>query len=50
MKDLIGPTGDEKYPLDDLGYECVDEKICAFLKNIITRKNIIVGDYTNPKK
>ena len=46
MKDLIGPTGDEKYPLDDLGYEYVDEKICAFLKNIITRKNIIAGDYS----
>jgi virginiamycin A acetyltransferase len=39
-KDIDFPSPDKLYPLT------VDLKRTCFLKNVITRKNIIVGDYT----
>ncbi|HBS48560.1 TPA: chloramphenicol acetyltransferase [Candidatus Dependentiae bacterium] len=41
----IGPDPKCKYPLEGLGYE-FDAKINVFLKSIVKRSNIAVGDFT----
>lgn len=41
---MIGPDPDKPYPFEGLGMQ--SEKRTVFLKNILKRKNIIVGDYT----
>jgi virginiamycin A acetyltransferase len=39
------PDSARRYPLQGLGYD-VNEKRTVFLKNVITKNNIIVGDYS----
>jgi virginiamycin A acetyltransferase len=43
---MHGPDPESKYPFLDLPYELDNIKRTIFLKHFITRKNIIVGDYT----
>ena len=43
---MNGPDPEEKYPFLGLKYELENIKRTIFLKHFITRKNIIVGDYT----
>jgi virginiamycin A acetyltransferase len=43
---MNGPNPDCKYPFEGLNYDLKTTKRVVFLKNIITNKNIIVGDYT----
>ena len=40
------PSSSLKYPLEDLPYDLKNKKRCVFLKNIIKKKNISVGDYS----
>jgi len=41
-----GPSPSEKYPLKHLKDRYPEYKRLAFVKNFITRENVIVGDYT----
>ncbi len=41
-----GPNPNDKYPLKGLHLEHIDAKRTCFLKNVITRHNVIVGDFT----
>jgi virginiamycin A acetyltransferase len=43
---MNGPNPECKYPFEGLNYDLKTTKRVVFLKNIITNKNIIVGDYT----
>ncbi len=43
---MYGPDPEKKYPFEDLPYQLENIRRCVFLKHFITRKNIIVGDYT----
>ncbi len=42
----MGPNPNEMYPLKDFAEVKVSHETCAFLKHTITRRNIIIGDYT----
>jgi len=46
MSAIPGPNPNHLYPLEDLGYELDNPRQTAFLKDLITRENITVGDYT----
>ncbi len=43
---MFGPDPKTKYPFETLSYEEHIKKQCIFLKQFITKKNIIIGDYT----
>ena len=43
---MIGPDSDKPYPFENLPYELENLKRVVFLKHVITRKNISVGDYS----
>lgn len=43
---MFGPDLNYPYPFEDLPYQLENLKRTAFLKSLIKRKNIIVGDYT----
>ncbi|MBN2478835.1 MAG: CatB-related O-acetyltransferase [Parachlamydiales bacterium] len=43
---MNGPDPNKTYPFEDLPYDPKTIKRTAFLKNLITRSNIIVGDYS----
>lgn len=42
----IGPDPKMRYPFEDLNIAAIDYKRTVFLKNVIKRPNIIVGDYS----
>jgi len=39
------PSHESKFPLEGLGYD-IDHTRIAFIKNVITRGNVVVGDYS----
>ena len=43
---MYGPDPNKPYPFENLNYQLDNLKRTVFLKHVITRKNIIVGDYT----
>lgn len=43
---LSGPKPTSRYPFEGLDLPNIDHKGTVFIKNVITRSNIIVGDFT----
>lgn len=43
---MFGPDINKPYPFEDLNYTAINPKRTVFLKHVIKRKNIIVGDYS----
>jgi len=43
---MLGPDPEKKYPFEGLPHQLENLQRCGFLKHFITRKNIIIGDYT----
>ncbi|NGX28426.1 MAG: Virginiamycin A acetyltransferase [Candidatus Anoxychlamydiales bacterium] len=43
---MLGPDPNYPYPFEKLSYELENLKRTVFLKNVVTRDNIEVGDYT----